>query len=420
MSIDGIRKLRREGYELASAQPQAAYDVPLTTSADYTRPQGFIPPEQVAAHDDQTPEPTEPPVQKPKRSFKQWLAARSKKQWIIFSVIIVLVIANGVGTYFMLHKKAPIAQKPIVKAKKVVPTPPPTTEASKLTGRQVGFDVNKRPVIAVMIENSFDARPQSGLDQAGVVFEAVAEGGITRFVAFFQDTDPGYIGPVRSVRPYYLQWVLGFDAAIAHAGGSAEALASIPAWGVKDLNHDSTHFYRIGSRAAPHNLYTDITKLRDYASQKGFGASQFTGFERKSDKPSKAPNARIMSFGVSGDGFNPTFTYDPADNSYARAQDGKPHMVVDGSGNQTQIKPKVVVALVMQKGNNGIYTTYGSLGSGHAFVFQDGTVTEGNWSKPDKNASLALTDATGKTIKLNAGQTWFSVVGGNDRVGYQP
>ncbi|MCP5939883.1 DUF3048 domain-containing protein, partial [Klebsiella pneumoniae] len=86
--------------------------------------------------------------------------------------------------------------------------PKPTTVANTLTGLQVAPDVNQRPVTGVMIENSTDARPQSGLDQAGVVFEAIAEGGITRFLALFQDTQPDYVGPVRSSRPYYVQWAL--------------------------------------------------------------------------------------------------------------------------------------------------------------------------------------------------------------------
>src|SRR6185369_4571690 len=160
---------------------------------------------------------------------------------------------------------------PVVKAKKVVPPPAPTTEASKLQGIQVGFDVNKRPVNAVMIENSEFARPQSGLDQAGVVFEAVAEGGITRFLTLFQDTNTAYLGPVRSVRPYYIQWALGFDAAIAHVGGSPEALSAMKSWSVKDLDQfaNGSYFQRVNNRDAPHNVYTSTDQLHALESKKG-------------------------------------------------------------------------------------------------------------------------------------------------------
>lgn len=332
----------------------------------------------------------------------------------------VLLIGGGAAAFIIFGKEEPPTSNAKVVKSKPAP-PPPTTEASHLTGVQVGFDVNKRPVTAVMIENSQDARPQSGLDTAGVVFEAVAEGGITRFLAIFQDSDPAYIGPVRSVRPYYLHWALGFDGAIAHAGGSAEALASIGPWGVKDLNHDSAHFYRINSRYAPHNLYTDITKLRDYAAQKGFGTPKYTPFLRKPEAPAKVPSARAISMNISSAAFNTSYTYDPATNSYARSLAGSPHMVVDGAGVQTQLKPKVVIALIMGQGNNGIYTTYASLGTGTAFVFQDGIVAEATWSKPDRNTNITFTDkVTGKPLKLVPGQTWLTALGSPDRATWTP
>lgn len=420
MSIDGIRA-RRRVFTLAGT-PRQAPAVPLVAAADFGSEQ-FVPPHQMAAQDEQQPQPPaepEPPLppKQGRRSFKQWIKARTKKQWIIFGIAAVLLIGGGIAVYLLTKSAPPV--KPNITVKKAPPPPPPTTEAANLTGLQVGFDVNKRPVTAVMIENSLDARPQSGIDQAGVVFEAVAEGGITRFMALFQDTDPGYIGPVRSVRPYYLTWATGFDAAIAHAGGSAEALANIKSWGVKDLNHDAAHFYRVNNRYAPHNLYTDITKLRDYAAQKGFGESKYTGFLRKAEAPSKTPTAKAMQFTISSSSFNPSFAYDPADNSYARSQAGAPHMTIDGAGAQAQIKPKVVVALVVPQGKQGIYTTYATTGTGSAYIFQDGVVTEVTWAKADRNTNITFTDAAGKAVKLNPGKTWISIVGGKERVAYQP
>ena len=156
---------------------------------------------------------------------------------------------------------------------KIVEVPKPTTEASNLTGLKVPIGTNKRPVTAVMIENSPDARPQSGLRDAGVVFEAVAEGGITRFLALFQDTKPDYVGPVRSARPYYVRWMLGFDANYAHAGGSGKALAMIRELNVRDIDHgaNGSRFDRVSSRYAPHNLYTSIDRLLAAGKERGYG-----------------------------------------------------------------------------------------------------------------------------------------------------
>src|SRR5262249_15833287 len=158
--------------------------------------------------------------------------------------------------------------KPVVaaaKPKKVIAqkVTAPAVTLSTLSGLPVDPAVNQRPVTGVMIENSVQARPQSGLNQAGVVFEAIAEGGITRFLALYQDTTPDNVGPIRSARPYYEQWALGFDAGYAHVGGSPEALNDIKAWGVRDLDqfYNSGSYHRISSREAPHNVYTGITTL---------------------------------------------------------------------------------------------------------------------------------------------------------------
>jgi hypothetical protein len=271
-----------------------------------------------------------------------------------------------------------------------------------------------------MIENSPDARPQSALDQAGVVFEAIAEGGITRFLTLFQDTEPEYIGPVRSVRPYYVQWAMGFDAAVAHVGGSEDGLALVRT--AKDLDQfaGSAYFWRISSRYAPHNVYTSISKLHEYESAKGYGKSNYTSLPRKAEQPSATPNARGIDFNISGALYNAHYDYDQATNSYKRSEGGAPHMSVDLAGNQVQITPKVVVGLVMPQGLNGKYTTYQTIGSGHMYVFQDGIVTEGTWKKDGNSTQFTFTDGSGQPLKLNPGQTWFTAIGSNDRVTHTP
>jgi hypothetical protein len=353
---------------------------------------------------------------KQKKSFKEWLQSRTKKQWIIFGVVTGLVLIGvGVGIYFFTKDEP--APKQQTQKEEPEPAPQSTLVPSNLTGLPVEPSVNDRPVTGIMIENSMDARPQSGINEAGVVFEAVAEGGITRFLTLFQDTAPGYIGPVRSVRPYYIQWAMGFDAAIAHAGGSAEALANMKSWGAKDLNHNSNYFWRVNSRAAPHNLYTSMAKLNEYEAQKGYGKAVFTSLPRKAEAPSAAPTAKTIDFNISSANFNSHFDYDATSNNYKRSEGGKPH-TDEKSGNQ--ITPKVVVALIMAQGKNGIYTTYGTIGSGQMFVFQDGNVQQGTWKKDGNSSNFVLTDQNGAELKLNQGQTWFTVLGGADRITYAP
>lgn len=361
---------------------------------------------------------------KPPKQKKKWWPPRkprNKKEWIITISVIIGIIGLVIAAYFIWFK--PDAQ-PVKKQDKkpAVTKPQEVPPTSKLTGLPIADPaINDRPVTAIMIENSPVARPQSGIDQAGVIFEAVAEGGITRFLALYQDSDPAYVGPVRSVRPYYVRWLMGFDASVAHVGGSAQALQDIKNFGVKDLDqfHNPSAYRRIGSRAAPHNMYTSVRGLMDLEARKGFGKAEYTGFLRKKEAPSKTPNASSIDFAISGPLYNAHFDYSPETNSYNRFVGGKPHMVVDEAGNQKQLLPKTVVALVMPKGSNGVYSTYNTIGDGVAYIFQDGIVTIGQWHKPNEKANFTFSDETGASLSLNPGQTWLTALGAAGNVTYK-
>lgn len=397
---------------------------PRRPQNNWQRPATFRTPEQVSAQEELTPDTSsvEPlldkPGKPPKKSFKDKLKSLTKKQWAII-IAVAVILLGGVG--FGLHQILKDDPKPVKSvAKKETPPPAPEPLTSTLTGLPIAdASVNDRPVTGIMIENSQDARPQSGLSQAGVVFEAVAEGGITRFLTLWQDTEPDYIGPVRSVRPYYVQWALGFDASIAHVGGSGDALRLIKDTGAKDLDqfYNTAPYWRVSNRYAPHNMYTSLPKLRELEAKKGFGKSNYTGFARKKDAASAAPTARNIDFNISGAIYNPHYVYDAPTNSYKRSEGGAPHMD-EKSG--TQLSPKVVVGLILPQGANGIYTTYNTIGSGTVYIFQDGVVTEGTWSKSDNKSNFTFKDAAGAELKLNPGQTWVTVLGGANRISYTP
>lgn len=419
--IDGFRPQRRS----TDLHPRIKEMTDKIVVGDHSADR-FRPPQEVAAADNQAPvndtllnQPTPIIPPRNKRSFLEKLRGLSTKQKILLTIVAVVVVAGAIiGGYFLFFDKQPPVVAPIKKTEPKKEAPKPTTVASNLTGLQVDPSFNERPVTAVMIENSQDARPQSGLNQAGVVFEAVAEGGITRFVTLFQDTEPDYVGPVRSVRPYYLTWLLGFDAAVAHAGGSAEALSLINQWHVKDLNHHNSYFWRVNNRAAPHNLYTSIAKLREYEASKGFGKAVYTPLPRKEkEAPVATPTARVIDFNISTANFKVHYDYDAATNSYKRSVGGAVHT---DEKSATQLAPKVVVALIVPQGKNGIYTTYQTVGSGQVYIFQDGVASIGTWKKDSNSANFTFADNNGAPLKLNPGQTWFTVLGGTGMVSYTP
>lgn len=350
-------------------------------------------------------------------SFGMRLWPSSKKEKIIGSALAAVILVGGIGGVYALKK---LADKPLPDPAPITfEHPPKTTEPSRLTGVEIPIKTNERLITSIQIENSPDARPQSGLRDAGIVFEAIAEGGITRFNAVFLEGQPGYIGPVRSIRPYYIDLFLPFDASIVHAGGSGAGLSKIQKLRVKDIDHgpNAEAFQRVGSRTAPHNLYTSMKALDKVSKKRKFKMGKITSWPRKKESPSATPTATKINFVLSGFLYDPQFSYDKKSNSYKRSQAGKPHT---DEKSRKQLQPKVVVALVMKYSQSGIYSVYKTKGEGTMFVFQDGIVQKGKWKKGESKSQFEFFDSNGKTLALNPGQTWVTLVADKNRVKYKP
>ena len=322
----------------------------------------------------------------------------------------VLIVAASMTTLALAYQPPKQATLSVPVAPKIKPLA--AVYYSTLTGEKVAAKANETaPVTAVMIENSPDARPQSGLTQAGVVYEAIAEGGITRFMALYQNEDPSVIGPVRSVRAYDLDWLRPYDASLAHVGGSAAALQEVRDGSWRDLDQffNGSYYSRTTDRYAPHNVYTSMTRLNALETAKGSTTSTFTGLDRVDAAPSKAPDATNIAINFSSALFNTAYTYTQSTNSYTRYQAGAPHL----DREKGAITPNVIVALhvdestVMQDGwRQQIQTS----GSGPATIFQNGTAENVTWNKPDQKSQLYFTDANGNHVALVRGQTWIAAV----------
>jgi hypothetical protein len=316
------------------------------------------------------------------------------------------------------------------------PEPPaePVRYYSPLTGLETTEANTKRSVTAVMIENSPEARPQSGLKEAGVVFEAIAEGGITRFVALYQESQPTLLGPVRSIRPYYLEWAAGFDAAIAHVGGSDEAMSMISTgnYGLDlDQFYNASAYWRASDRYAPHNMYTDSASLDELEAAKDKTSSDFEVFERQDgaavvpiEPTEEEPNpvnpifANQINLPVSTGAFGVTYSYDATTNTYQRFQGGVAHV----DRELGQISPDVVIAIMVDfaatgdaKAHNNITTT----GNGTAYIFQNGTLEQAKWRKDGVHSQIHFVRTDGTDIPLNRGQTWITALGNDKYVTWQ-
>ncbi len=321
----------------------------------------------------------------------------------------VVLIAAGVSAVLFYKKPVPAPNNTPAAVKK---TAPPIKYYSPLTGAEVANEAaTKQAATAIMIENSPDARPQSGLKAAGVVFEAIAEGGITRFLALYQQEKPGLVGPVRSLRPYYVDWLAPFQASVAHVGGSKFALEEIRNGHYRDIDQffNAGTYWRANDRYAPHNVYTNFERIDALNKAKGYTESAVAGFDRKDAAPSKTPNATNIAVTISGPLYNSSYRYDAATNTYGRSQAGAPHTDQEAG----PIAPAVVVALFVPMSRvmeDGYREHIGSIGSGRAVIFQDGIATEATWHKTSKSSQISFTDANNAPVKLIRGQTWITAV----------
>jgi len=341
--------------------------------------------------------------------------AKNHRALAVVTVIGLLVVITAFFVILFLYQTPKHVAAPKQTTKAVVKTPLPPVYYSPLTGEKVADQAaTQQAVTGIMIENSPDARPQSGLKQAGIVYEAIAEGGITRFLALYQQAKPQLIGPVRSVRLYYVDWIAPYQASIAHIGGSKFALNEVRNGTYRDLDQffNAPYYWRATDRYAPHNVYTSFAKLDELNAKKGYTTSTFTAWPRQDGKPAKTPDATRVDVTISSALFNSHYDYDAVSNTYKRSEGGAPHM----DREQGQLSPSTVIVmdttmnLVMEDGwREQIATT----GSGRAMIFQNGTVEQTTWTKKDRGSPIIFTSASGKEIPLNRGQTWITAVPAN-------
>jgi len=376
----------------------------------------------------------------------------SKKKWLVMKIVGGVSLVAGVicllVAFLGLNTKRAGLDFPTI----------PSTENkdvtySALTGEPLAdASLLTAPAYCIQTPNGTDgARPQAGLNQAGVVFEAIAEAGITRFAAIYQNPTAAVIGPIRSLRIYYLQWDTPFDCTIVHAGGSGDALAAVSS-GYKNLDENYTYMYRgtYGNRLW-NNLFTTSAYLKQFSANNGYNTSEIKGFSRltpaeseqqRADKSvaekldiTKATTKNTSEVAVpvpavalklgGWANFNVNYQYDAASNTYLRNyESGVAHEVYNcaeddlGERNPedvctlTQISPSVVVAMVVQEARaaDNYHEDITAIGSGDAYVFQNGIAIQGKWQKASAGDQIKFTDDSGEEIKLAPGQTFVTAV----------
>jgi len=344
---------------------------------------------------------------------------------LIISFVLVLVLGS-VALFLRNASNSSNVTNPFSTITENISQPKKEMIMSPLTGIMVSSDEvtwdGQRP-LGVMVNNHVDARPQSGLISADLVYEIVAEGGITRFLAFFLSNTPEKIGPVRSTREYYLVLVKELaDAMIMHIGYSPQALEAIETWPVRSLARGGAEFWRDEKRmenvAIEHTAYVDGKYLRELGTKLGWeGTGDIKTYLFKDDAP-QTPTASSVSidFWSPGD-YSAVFKYNASNNTYLRYmgydENNNPVPHIDNeSGKQLEVK-NLIVQFVTESSISGDEKNrldYQLIGSGEGLVFIDGVVTKVTWSKADRDSRTMFYDTSGNEMKFNRGNFWISIV----------
>lgn len=316
--------------------------------------------------------------------------------------------------------------------------PCPTNGALYTKNRQKQWQ-DHRP-LAVMVENHVDARPPIGLSRADVIYEAVAEGGITRLLAIYLCQDAGDIAPIRSARTYFLDWLLEYDAAYAHVGGAntpgpADSLGQIREYGIRDMDQFGLGFptyWRGTDKLAPHNVHSTTKKLWEAAEKRGFGAEDEEGvrwdknFQEWQFKDDAPPEARgdqkpiAVPFWLQSPDYTVTWQYDQITNAYKRFHSDTAQ-TDPNTGEHMSAKVIIVQFQTERDANDGYpdgHLLYGTTGSGQALIFMDGQVIKGRWIKEDRVSRTTFVDAKGQEAELNRGQIWIETIPDGNQVDY--
>lgn len=290
---------------------------------------------------------------------------------------------------------------------------------SKLSGEEIKEENINNRAFAVMLDNFYTARPQAGLSQADIVYEILAEGPITRYMAVFQSEYPKNIGPVRSARPYFVKKSLEFNAFYTHVGGSPQGLADIKrlnSYDIDAMSCGSNIFWRVDHKKIPHNMYTSSDAILKEANRKNYKASgeiEFLNFY-KEDTKINGENGSIIKIrykdpiGKDLIGYTSEYRYDIESGLYYRYTNSERY-IDENNDEEITVKNILVQFAKTRVIDDKLRRDITIVGTGNGLYFTNGEYIEVTWEKKTES-SRTIFYFNGEEIKLNAGKTWIQVV----------
>ncbi|HJU57781.1 MAG TPA: DUF3048 domain-containing protein [Actinomycetota bacterium] len=336
----------------------------------------------------------------------------SRKGKVVAALATVTVVAGAALGYFTLFpKQAPaFVQKTLVSVGLADPNEVEPQAVCPLTGEVVPSGrVPTRPALAVKVENHPEARPQSGLNSADIVYEEPVEGGITRFIAVYHCGNEARVGPVRSARmadPHVLSQfgvpIFAFSGGAPHVERKVSSSELVPL----DETAGGSAFVRDPGRAAPHDLYTGTRPLYRLAKAGRVPPSPVFGYTAEVENPSRRSGGIHLRFSSTyADVF---WTWSRRDRAWVRAHGSELHLAEDGEA--VSADNVIVQVIATASDPSGGPTPILSLtGTGRAYVFRDGRVILGRWERDSLRDVTRFVTKSGDEIMLAPGRTWVEL-----------
>lgn len=333
---------------------------------------------------------------------------------IILIIVVILLVIFGIYIYKRPNNQPTPETDSQVKSENIQ-----TTQKNKsISGQDVSEEKAKTRPIAVMIENHPDARPQAGLTQAEIVYEVLAEGGITRFLAIFQASDPEQIGPVRSARPYFAEIANEWGAIYTHVGGSDETIEKLKNnfWKkLEDVNeyYNGDYFVRLKNKYAPHNIYTSYEEIKSLEKDKKWTSEINKDTPRltySNTDTTGEPHTPKICMDFSSPSYQVCYSYNEQTKNYPREMGQEKHI---DELTKTQIAPKNVLVQFVEVAdipNDPKLRIKIDLNSnGEALLFSGGKAKIAKWKKNSQGIT-DFTDEQGNPLIFTPGQTWVELI----------
>lgn len=336
----------------------------------------------------------------------------------------LLIMAVGIAVAVMLQPRVDTkksTEKKSSNSEVNVNDEKPTVLPRHLDGIMVAAaDANMVPA-CVMIENAAfsGVRPQSGISAAQVVYEIIVEGGITRWMAVFAGEKTDVVGPVRSSRDTYLEFVSELNCAYVHAGGSYLSMQAIQRFELRDIDglREYQWFWRDSTKSSPHNFFTSTDNLykaisegHSWADPPTYSPWNFVDDEEiEDDELAKEESATEVNIAFGGS-YDVQYRYNEQEKNYKRWNGGVEH--IDKNTGKTLTARNIII----QKVPDGEYLPWKGLvnfsvtGEGEVYIARLGTLTKGTWEKKDRLARTQFFADDGEEIPLARGTTWVEIV----------